>query len=68
MNEDGLIEEAMLELCGTTDMWTFINACKVWKKFWDDHMPVKFPPKDCNLPSIAFISFNNFFASLLDLL
>ena len=46
MNEDGLIEEAMLELCGTTDMWTFINACKVWKKFWDDHMPVKFPPKD----------------------
>ena len=46
MNEDGLIEEAMLELCGTTDMWTVITACKVWKKFWDDHMPVKFPPKD----------------------
>ncbi len=28
MNEDGYIEEAMLELCGSTDMWDLIHLCE----------------------------------------
>ena len=28
MNEDGFIEEAMLELCGSTNMWDLILFCE----------------------------------------
>ena len=28
MNEDGFIEEAMLELCGSTNIWDLIHFCE----------------------------------------